>query len=60
MSMTSRFSNQGDDKMDGHTVAAIRDAVGERLRRDMGLDEALPNHLQSLLNRLREREEDEA
>ncbi|MCX7321881.1 MAG: hypothetical protein NT113_21190 [Hyphomicrobiales bacterium] len=46
--------------MDGHTVAAIRDAVGERLRRDMGLDEALPNHLQSLLNRLREREEDEA
>jgi hypothetical protein len=51
--MTSSFSNDSDDEMDRNTAAAIRNAIGERLRRDMGTDEPLPSRLQMLLSELR-------
>jgi len=56
--MTSTFPNDGDDEMDRSTSAAICNAIGERLRRDMGTDEALPSHLQMLLSQLQQRDND--
>lgn len=56
--MSSPFPNDGDDEMDRGTSAAICNAIGERLRRDMGTDEALPSHLQMLLSQLRQRDDD--
>ena len=44
--------------MDRNTSAAIRNAIGERLRRDMGTDETLPSHLQLLMNQLQKRDND--
>lgn len=44
--------------MDRYTSAAIRNAIGERLRRDMGTDEALPSHLQTLMSQLQQRDND--
>lgn len=58
--MTSPFSNDGDDEMDRNTAAAIRNAIGERLRRDMGTDEPLPSRLQMLLSELRQRDDNGA
>jgi hypothetical protein len=58
--MTSPFSNDGDDEMDRSTTAAICNAIGERLRRDMGTDDALPSHLQMLLSQLQQRDDDGA
>lgn len=54
--MTSPFSNDGDDEMDRSTTAAICNAIGERLRRDMGTDEPLPSRLQMLLSELQQRD----
>jgi len=56
--MTSPFSHDGDDEMDRGTSAAICNAIGERLRRDMGTDEALPSHLQMLMSQLQQRDND--
>lgn len=56
--MTSPFPNNREDEMDRNTSAAIRNAIGERLRRDMGTDETLPSHLQQLLSQLQQRESD--
>ncbi len=56
--MSSPFPNDGDDEMDRNTSAAIRNAIGERLRRDMGTDETLPSHLQLLMNQLQKRDND--
>jgi hypothetical protein len=58
--MTSSFSNDSDDEMDRNTAAAIRNAIGERLRRDMGTDEPLPSRLQMLLSELRQRDDNGA
>lgn len=55
--MTSPFSHDGDDEMDRNTTAAICNAIGERLRRDMGTDEALPSRLQMLLSQLQQRDD---
>ncbi len=54
--MTSPFSNDGDDEMDRSTTAAICNAIGERLRRDMGTEEPLPSRLQMLLSELQQRD----
>ena len=44
-------STDGDDDLDRTTSAAICNAMGERLRRDMGTeDDALPSRLQMLLD----------
>lgn len=58
--MTSPFTNDSDDEMDRGTTAAICNAIGERLRRDMGTDESLPSHLQMLLSQLQQRDDDSA
>ena len=55
--MTSPFSNDGDDEMDRSTTAAICNAIGERLRRDMGTEEPLPSRLQMLLSELQQRDD---
>ena len=54
--MASLYTNDGDDDLDRTTSAAIRNAIGERLRRDMGTDEALPSRLQMLLNELQQQD----
>jgi hypothetical protein len=54
--MTSPFPNDGDDEMDRSTTAAICNAIGERLRRDMGTDDSLPSNLQMLLSQLQQRD----
>ncbi len=58
--MTSPFPTNREDEMDRNTSAAIRNAIGERLRRDMGTDDALPSHLQMLLSELQQRDKDSA
>ena len=58
--MTSPFPNNREDEMDRNTSAAIRNAIGERLRRDMGTHDALPSHLQMLLGELQQRDKDNA
>jgi hypothetical protein len=58
--MTAPFTNDGDDEMDRSTTAAICNAIGERLRRDMGTDDSLPSHLQMLLSQLQQRDDDGA
>lgn len=56
--MTSPFPTDGDDEMDRSTSAAICNAIGERLRRDMGTDDSLPSHLQMLLSQFKDRDND--
>jgi hypothetical protein len=56
--MSSPFPTHGDDEMERSTSAAIRSAIGERLRRDMGTDDALPSHLEMLMSQLRQRDDD--
>ena len=58
--MTSPFPTDGDDEMDRSTTAAICNAIGERLRRDLGTDDALPSHLQMLLSQFQQSDEDGA
>ncbi|WP_398482661.1 hypothetical protein [Tardiphaga sp.] len=58
--MTSPFPTNREDEMDRNTSAAIRNAIGERLRRDMGTDDSLPSHLQMLLSELQQRDKDSA
>lgn len=49
--MTSSLRTHSDSRLDRSTSAAIRNAIGERLRRDLGSDDAgLPSQLQMLLN----------
>jgi hypothetical protein len=48
--MQNKFTNDGEDQVDRATSVAICNAIGERLRRDMGLDDdVLPSRLQMLL-----------
>lgn len=55
--MASLYTNDGDDDLDRNTTAAIRNAIGERLRRDMGTnDEPLPSRLQILMNELQQQD----
>lgn len=60
MDMALPLTNDGDDEIDRSTTAAICNAIGERLRRDMGTDEALPSHLQMLLSQFQQRDDDGA
>lgn len=55
--MASLNTNDGNDDLDRNTTAAIRNAIGERLRRDMGTDEPLPSRLQMLLNELQQQDQ---
>jgi hypothetical protein len=56
--MSSPFTNDGDDEIDRSTTAAICNAIGERLRRDMGPEEDMPSRLQSLLTQLQQLDND--
>jgi len=58
--MTSPFPNRGDDEIDHTTAAAICNAIGERLRRDMGPEDHLPSRLQFLLHQLQQSDDDSA
>jgi hypothetical protein len=56
--MQNQFTNDGDEHIDRPTSAAICNAIGERLRRDIGPDDdALPSHLQILIDRMRQQDE---
>jgi hypothetical protein len=56
--MQNQFTNDGDAHIDRTTSAAICNAIGERLRRDIGSnDDALPSHLQTLIDRMRQQDE---
>ena len=55
--MQNQFTNDGEDHIDRTTSAAICNAIGERLRRDVGPDDALPSHLQMLIDRMRQQDE---
>jgi hypothetical protein len=51
--MQNQFTNDGEEQLDRTTSAAICNAIGERLRRDLGPDaNALPSHLQTLLDQM--------
>jgi hypothetical protein len=51
--MQNQFTNDGEERLDRTTSAAICNAIGERLRRDMGPDaNALPSNLQALLDQM--------
>jgi hypothetical protein len=51
--MQNHFTNDGEEQLDRITSAAICNAIGERLRRDLGPDaNALPSHLQTLLDQM--------
>jgi hypothetical protein len=56
--MQNQFTNDGDEQLDRTTSAAICNAIGERLRRDIGPDDdALPSNLQMLLDQMRQQDE---
>ena len=55
--MQNQFINDGEEHIDRTTSAAICNAIGERLRRDVGPDNALPSHLQTLIDRMRQQDE---
>jgi hypothetical protein len=58
--MQNQFTNDGEERLDRTTSAAICNAIGERLRRDMGPDaDALPSNLQALLDQM-QRQDGEA
>lgn len=51
--MQNQFTNDGEEQLDRTTSAAICNAIGERLRRDLGPNEnTLPTHLQTLLDQM--------
>lgn len=51
--MQNQFTNNGEERLDRTTSAAICNAIGERLRRDMGPNaNALPSNLQALLDKM--------
>jgi hypothetical protein len=51
--MQNQSTNDGEERLDRTTSAAICNAIGERLRRDMGPDaNALPSNLQALLDQM--------
>jgi hypothetical protein len=55
--MTSRF-NDSAHTIDSATCSSIRDAVGERLQRDLRLDNLEPSsRLEHLLDELRRQDE---
>ncbi|WP_371422945.1 hypothetical protein [Tardiphaga sp.] len=56
--MQNQFTNDGEDHIDRTTSAAICNAIGERLRRDIGPDDdALPSHLQMLMDQMRQQDD---
>ncbi|SFL61552.1 hypothetical protein SAMN03159423_2850 [Bradyrhizobium sp. NFR13] len=55
--MQNQFTNDGDEHIDRTTSVAICNAIGERLRRDIGADDTLPSHLQTLIDRMRQQDE---
>ncbi|WNV10366.1 hypothetical protein [Tardiphaga sp. 709] len=55
--MQNQFINNGEEHIDRTTSVAICNAIGERLRRDVGPDDALPSHLQTLIDRMRQQDE---
>lgn len=58
--MQNQFTNDGEERLDRTTSAAICNAIGERLRRDMGADaDVLPSNLQALLDQM-QRQDGEA
>lgn len=51
--MPSQFTSDGDEHLDRTTSAAICNAIGERLRRDLGPDaQSLPSGLQALMDEM--------
>jgi hypothetical protein len=51
--MPSQFTSDGDEHLDRNTSAAICNAIGERLRRDLGPDaQSLPSGLQALMDEM--------
>jgi hypothetical protein len=55
--MRNLSTHDGEEAIDRSTSAAIRNAIGERLRRDTpAAEQGLPGHIQSLLNELERRE----
>jgi hypothetical protein len=56
--MQNQFINDGEEHIDRTTSVAICNAIGERLRRDVGSDDdALPSHLQMLIDQMRQQDE---
>ena len=56
--MQNQLTNDGEDHIDRTTSAAICNAIGERLRRDLGPDDdALPSHLQMLIDQMRQQDD---
>ncbi|KZD24378.1 hypothetical protein [Tardiphaga robiniae] len=55
--MQNQFINHGEEHIDRTTSVAICNAIGERLRRDVGPDDALPSHLQMLIDQMRQQDE---
>ena len=56
--MQNQFINHGEEHIDRTTSVAICNAIGERLRRDIGSDDdTLPSHLQTLIDRMRQQDE---
>jgi hypothetical protein len=55
--MQNQFTKDGEEHIDRTTSAAICNAIGERLRRDIGPDDALPSHLQGLIDQMRQQDE---
>ena len=56
--MQNQITRDGEEHIDRATSAAICNAIGERLRRDIGSDDdTLPSHLQTLIDRMRQQDE---
>ncbi len=56
--MQNQITSDGEEHIDRTTSAAIRNAIGERLRRDIGPDDnALPSHLQMLVDQMQRQDE---
>ena len=56
--MQNQGKHDGDEHLDRTTSAAICNAIGERLRRDMGPDEAsLPSYLQNLMDEMQRQDD---
>ena len=56
--MQNQFINDGEEHIDRTTSVAICNAIGERLRRDIGSDDdTLPSNLQTLIDRMRQQDE---
>jgi hypothetical protein len=56
--MQNQITSDGEEHIDRATSAAICNAIGERLRRDIGPDDdALPTHLQILVDQMQRQDE---